>query len=316
MTQSPCTHSPTRLGVTALMATMIAALSACGGGDAISQASVKTESHFVSAAALPAGADDIVIMHLETAQDTDVTDTATPGTDCFPYRFDTDQSFRLSLHEDAHARRMVLSDAQGQVLAEVDRTAPSELVTLPAGQEHTLCVESDGSEAQTHFFRLLPTAEVAVAALTADESTQLLSASPHCRTCDLRGVQLPQAKLANADLTGADLSGANFSGSNMRNAILNQANLQAANFSNVLLNSAFVKSATLNATNFTSATLEGADLLGSSIQGTNFTQSMLFAAKWVDGTLCSYNSVGYCNMDGKYGEWLATQGDPTQVSYY
>ena len=297
MDRSPCADSPAQLGGAAvLMAVMIATLGGCGGGT-ISPAAVKTESHFVSAAAVPAGADDIVIMHLETAQDTDATDTAAPGTDCFPYRFDTEQSLRLSLHEDAHARRMVLSDAQGQVLAEVDRTAPSERVTLPAGQDHTLCVESDGSEAQTHFFRLLPVAEVAVAALSADESTQLLSASPHCEACDLRGVRLPQARLAWADLTGADLSGADFSGSTMSGATLTQAKLQGADFSNVVLNNAFVDSATLHATNFTSADLEWANLQGSSIQGANFTQARLLGATWVNGHLCSYDSDGHCAMD-------------------
>ncbi|NER48655.1 MAG: protein kinase [Symploca sp. SIO1A3] len=94
-----------------------------------------------------------------------------------------------------------------------------------------------------------------------DDLQQLLETG-QCSSCDLRGVDLRDAKLQGVDLTNADLSDADLRGADLRSADLENVNLTAtdlrgADLRGATLRNAILKNADYRGTNFRSADLRG-----------------------------------------------------------
>lgn len=85
--------------------------------------------------------------------------------------------------------------------------------------------------------------------------------------------------LAGAKLEGADLKGVNLCGADLRGAELEEADLQGADLTNA---------------NLKNADLDEANLKGAKIEGANFRGVELEYTIWVDGRVCSEDSVGSC----------------------
>jgi len=94
-----------------------------------------------------------------------------------------------------------------------------------------------------------------------DDLQQLLETG-QCPSCDLRGVDLRDAKLQGVDLTNADLTDADLRGADLRSADLENVNLTAtdlrgADLRGATLRNAILKNADYRGTNFRSADLRG-----------------------------------------------------------
>lgn len=118
----------------------------------------------------------------------------------------------------------------------------------------------------------------------------------YCHLEGLRasGVDLRGANLANANLTGADLERSQLSQGDLSFANLGAANLRGADLADAKLVGAVLARANLDQTDLRSADLSYANLLGARLERADLTRAVLGQAIWVDGRLCSPDSVGTC----------------------
>lgn len=107
---------------------------------------------------------------------------------------------------------------------------------------------------------------------------------------DLSGAKLESIKMANANLTESKLIQANLRYANLSTASLAYANLQQAD-----LTGANLAGSDLTNANLQNADLSHADLSSARLGGTILDGAKLNGTIWVDGQLCSENSVSSCN---------------------
>lgn len=113
-------------------------------------------------------------------------------------------------------------------------------------------------------------------------------------SCNKNDAKLSGAKLRNANLSGAHLERADLTGADLSYANLAGADLRGANLSRAVL-----KGATLGEADLTGADLSGADLgfavlANALLRGVRLDGATLGQATWIDGRICSEQSVGTC----------------------
>ncbi len=116
----------------------------------------------------------------------------------------------------------------------------------------------------------------------------------HLEGLRARGADLRGANLANANLTGADLERSRLSAGDLSYANLGAANLRGADLAEARLVGAVLSRANLDQTDLRSADLSYANLLGAQLERADLSRAMLGQAIWVDGRLCSPDSIGTC----------------------
>lgn len=123
--------------------------------------------------------------------------------------------------------------------------------------------------------------------------------------CILTGVKLEGTNLQNSNLSNSQINSQNFSGKNLSginfegakmigvfldNANLTNVNLREADLSNSYLKGANFSGKDLTGVNFSNSVLLDVNLTGVILNNTNFSK-----AKWIDGRICSTNSINECN---------------------
>lgn len=116
----------------------------------------------------------------------------------------------------------------------------------------------------------------------------------HLEGLQAQGADLRGANLANANLTGADLERSRLRAGDLSYANLGAANLRGADLAEARLTGAVLSRANLDQTDLRSADLSYANLLGARLERADLSRAVLAQAIWVDGKLCSPDSVGTC----------------------
>ncbi|MCK9363523.1 MAG: pentapeptide repeat-containing protein [Syntrophales bacterium] len=111
---------------------------------------------------------------------------------------------------------------------------------------------------------------------------------------NLGGVNLSGANLWGTDLHGANISGANLQGASLAGANLQGTNLQGTNLQGTNLSNANLQGANLSKTNLKDANLTGANLLRADVTGIDLRGGNVTWATWVDGSSCTWGSIGRC----------------------
>jgi len=111
---------------------------------------------------------------------------------------------------------------------------------------------------------------------------------------DLRNSKLNNAHLRNSQLVGSNLMNANLSGSDMAYIDLRFSNLSYSQLDNVLLLGANLKNADLSYADLSNSDLSYADLSNANLGGSKLDNVRFDHAIWIDGQICSPNSIGEC----------------------
>jgi uncharacterized protein YjbI with pentapeptide repeats len=113
------------------------------------------------------------------------------------------------------------------------------------------------------------------------------------------GCDKDDAGLHKAVLKNANLSKARFERADLSDADLSYANLDGANLRGANLRGAILRGASLGRVDLTGADLGGADvsfavLAGALVDGARLDGASLRQSTWIDGRICSEQSVGSC----------------------
>lgn len=122
------------------------------------------------------------------------------------------------------------------------------------------------------------------------------------RHCQLAGLQAINQDFSGASMNSVNLQSANLAGADFSHADLSYANLLSANlsftrFAGTGLKGANLRQTDLSKADFSNADLSYADLTGADISGAVFTGTKLSHVIWVDGQVCTPESVGYCQAN-------------------
>jgi uncharacterized protein YjbI with pentapeptide repeats len=125
------------------------------------------------------------------------------------------------------------------------------------------------------------------------------AAAVNWSSCDMSARNLGRADLKLANLSNAILKGSDLRGAQLRAADLSYANLEAVDLRDADLRSANLKGAVLRGANLSQSDLRDADLGYANLQVANLNGANLSGAKfgraiWVDGRVCTADSVGEC----------------------
>ncbi|MBI5617337.1 MAG: pentapeptide repeat-containing protein [Gammaproteobacteria bacterium] len=111
----------------------------------------------------------------------------------------------------------------------------------------------------------------------------------------LKDADLAGASLRNAGLVGSDLGGANLAAADLSYADLSLAKLPQAKLAQARLVGATLRGAALNDVDLRDADMTYVDLKGADITGARLEGARLANAIWIDGTVCSRDSVTRCS---------------------
>jgi len=111
---------------------------------------------------------------------------------------------------------------------------------------------------------------------------------------DLRNSMLNNAHLRNSQLVGSNLMNSSLSGSDMAYADLRFSNLSYSQINDVLLLGANLKNADLSYADLSNSDLSYADLSNANLGGSKLDNVRFDHAIWIDGQICSPNSIGQC----------------------
>lgn len=115
----------------------------------------------------------------------------------------------------------------------------------------------------------------------------------------LEGVDLAKASLRNAALVGSDLDGANLTQADLSYADLSVAKLAQSRLVGARLVGASLRGVTLNGADLRGADLTYVDLKGADLTGARLEGARLANAIWIDGAVCSRDSVTRCRPVSK-----------------
>lgn len=112
---------------------------------------------------------------------------------------------------------------------------------------------------------------------------------------DLRGAHLDGARLRGAHLLEARLDKARLSHADLSYAVAVGANLRQADLRSALLVGADLRLSDLTHANLAGADLRYANLADASLSLENLSNAQLGKAIWIDGRLCTAQSIGRCD---------------------
>lgn len=130
------------------------------------------------------------------------------------------------------------------------------------------------------------------------------AAGVNWRYCRMAGKQLIKSDLSNANLNttilrNANLFASDLSGANASYTDFSLANLSFTNFTNASLKGANLQKADLTQANLTSTDMSYADLRGTILLNAHFEKTKLGNAIWIDGRVCTADSVDVCKVTGQ-----------------
>ncbi|MCB1875439.1 MAG: pentapeptide repeat-containing protein [Chromatiales bacterium] len=119
-------------------------------------------------------------------------------------------------------------------------------------------------------------------------------------TCNLAGLEAPDAllqgaNLRSAKLIGAKLRGADLSGADLSYADLSGADLSYSDLSDADLTGAQLANVNLSYSSANAAVLDYADLRGANLNFVSFTATSMNRTIWTDGRICANGSRGACD---------------------
>ena len=199
----------------------------CGGSDdsGIEMTSVSSYVHereFAKDIDFFAQPDQVVVLNLETANDSvsDDEDTGGIGDDEFKIRLKEATGHEFKLNVPAGDRfTMAVTGPNGAVVALLDRDNPSATVDVGEGI-HSFAITHGGGTVRNRTLFIRP------------GSTTV---SKDCPGCNLSGINLQSHNLSEADMTGADLSNADLSNANLEYADVTDSVRQGTKMENAVV---------------------------------------------------------------------------------
>jgi len=199
----------------------------CGGSDdsgseMTSVSSYVHEREFAKDIDFFAQPDQVVVLNLETANDSvsDDEDTGGIGDDEFKIRLKeaTGHEFKLNV-PDGDRFTMAVSGPNGEVVALLDKDNPSATVDVDEGV-HSFAITHGGGTVRNRALFIRPGSTIV---------------SKDCPGCNLSGINLQSHNLSGSDMTGADLSNADLSYANLEYADLTDSVRQGTNMKNAIV---------------------------------------------------------------------------------
>lgn len=127
------------------------------------------------------------------------------------------------------------------------------------------------------------------------------AAGVNWENCQFEGAQLTKQNLQKSRMRNINFSASNLTGTSFRESDLAYASfaishLLGADMSKAILKGANLKNSDLRQVNFTGADLSYADLRGATIRGADFKDAILYKTIWINGRVCSADSIGICTQ--------------------
>jgi len=295
----------------------VCVLSACGGGgsDTPDPSRVLQESELYHPVTNPTGvmeqSGQTVVLGLQanTSDLPPLPSTPNKGVEDLWFEVKDAQSMQIALDADMLVAidRVEIRDQNNALLATINATAPSTMLTLAPGRYQALVYASAADTEPVPAFVQYATSQSgntqAQGVLETDKaqpqavtrSINNIHVTGSCPGCNLRGFSFPNWRFNGVDFSGANLEWVSFYKARLLEPNFSKARLTMADFSGADLPKANFSGANLRDAQFLEANLYGVNFSGADLRGVAFRGAILVNVIWgSEGPPCVLKAVVPC----------------------